>query len=389
MSSHLILTTTMNESQRKRDDEIQFDRASLALNNIGVSLLEKGAYQQALDTFKDAIATIKLLVSQRSSADGNEYEFSSGNRAAFREKVDRASKRLAQPHALSSNDDLPLDLVCLEDLFVHSIWNDAIADITTNPELQSTLSVSGWSSNLSSSQSSFDSNTLYLTESTFIEDQDELDTVAGPQNAAMEQFRDSNIPAEETTMTQSSLLPSQISSFQAPQVKGRAYPVRLAASSLPGDVPNQPISANRNHDEKFTCSGDRDLDLDCAIMLYNCGLSYFCRYQFEKNCREDHNHQSQRQRLWQQCRKLFYMAYATLSNSCKRKGKLQSPSSLHGYLYVSIVILHGLILTELEVGNHQIAIRCYQKSVKVGKYLKQIHSRTVNDSAVVSAPAAA
>ena len=71
------------------------------------------------------------------------------------------------------------------------------------------------------------------------------------------------------------------------------------------------------------------------------------------------------------------------------EGKLQSPSSLHGYLYVSIVILHGLILTELEVGNHQIAIRCYQKSVKVGKYLKQIHSRTVNDSAVVSAPAAA
>jgi len=384
----------MNESQRTRDDEIHYDRASIALNNKGVSLLEKGAYQQAFNTFKDAIATIKLLVSQRSSTNGNEYEYSSGKRTAVREKVDRASKRLAQSHALSSGDDPPLDLVCLEAVFVHSIWNDAIAAITANAELHRTLLVSGWSgSNLSSSQSSSDSNTLYLTESTFIEDQDESDTVAGTQNAAteQEQHRDGDIPAEGTTTTQSNLSSSKLSTLQVPQFKCRAYPVRLAASSLPGDVLSQPVSPNWNHDENNSCLGDRDLDLDCAIVLYNCGLSYLCLYQLEKsrNAQDGNHHQSQRQLLWQQCRKLFYMAYATLSNSCKRKGKLQSPSSLHRYLYVSIVMLHALMVTELEVGNHQIAIRCYQKIVKVKRFLDQIHSRMVDDSAVVSATAAA
>jgi hypothetical protein len=73
---------------RSRADD--FDcRAVIALNNTGVSLLERGAFPQALQTFKDSIAVLKRVLRGRRPSSQNNRD------AEVQNMLDSAEKRLA------------------------------------------------------------------------------------------------------------------------------------------------------------------------------------------------------------------------------------------------------------------------------------------------------
>lgn len=72
---------------------VQDYRAAVALTNIGVSLLERGASEMATDTFKDAIQVMKKVVRIRQNGPACEKEqIDTGTIMA---RVEAASKRLA------------------------------------------------------------------------------------------------------------------------------------------------------------------------------------------------------------------------------------------------------------------------------------------------------
>lgn len=245
-------------------------RASIALNNTGVSLLEQRAYRQAIDTFKDAIQVMRLVF----TSDNNSNYNSDDGSASVQDKLDRASKRLAQPRPLTKCPSL--DLACLDDANVHSMWKEAAA--------------AGMSSCLPSSQT-YSSST--------------------------------------------------------------AFPIRLAG-----------------------LGGGGDLDVESAMMLYNFGLSYLCLARFFSR-RKTNNSSSNKgsKDVLQQALKLFYMAYSTLSNHTVQGadgGDVPLATSLlDGRLSLSIVILHAIVQVELELGNHKLASRRYQKLMQVTAFLQQ------------------
>jgi hypothetical protein len=79
---------------------IQDHRAAIALNNMGVSLLERRAYRQGMETLKDAIFVMKRVLRPASISHGfgktpNSTSYAQG-------KVHRASKRMATAQAVPS-----------------------------------------------------------------------------------------------------------------------------------------------------------------------------------------------------------------------------------------------------------------------------------------------
>jgi hypothetical protein len=80
---------------------IRDHRAAIALNNMGVSLLERRAYRQGMETLKDAILVMKrVLRSPSISSQGSEKPPISTSYTDT--KVHRASKRMANPQPVPS-----------------------------------------------------------------------------------------------------------------------------------------------------------------------------------------------------------------------------------------------------------------------------------------------
>jgi hypothetical protein len=78
---------------------IRDHRASIALNNMGVSLLERRAYRQGVETLKDAIFVMMRVLRPSSRSQGTTSDSTTNDTEA---KVHRAAKRLASPHAVPS-----------------------------------------------------------------------------------------------------------------------------------------------------------------------------------------------------------------------------------------------------------------------------------------------
>jgi hypothetical protein len=80
---------------------IRDHRAAIALNNIGVSLLERKAYRQGMETLSDAIFVMqRVLRSPSISSQGSDRTPNSTSYAEA--KVHRASKRMANPQPIPS-----------------------------------------------------------------------------------------------------------------------------------------------------------------------------------------------------------------------------------------------------------------------------------------------
>jgi len=71
-------------------------RAAIALNNVAVDLLEKQCDMQALETFQDALALMKILTSKKNSEDLSHV-------SAVEQKVRKASERVSKPTRLKRN----------------------------------------------------------------------------------------------------------------------------------------------------------------------------------------------------------------------------------------------------------------------------------------------
>jgi hypothetical protein len=83
---------------------IQDHRAAIALNNMGVSLLERRAYRQGMETFKDAVFVMKRVLRPASISQGfGKTPNSTSNAEA---KVHRASKRMATPQPIPSDGSI-------------------------------------------------------------------------------------------------------------------------------------------------------------------------------------------------------------------------------------------------------------------------------------------
>ena len=70
-------------------------KGAVALNNIGIVLLEQGAYRQALDTLKDAVFVMKVIFRPRDN--------SAPLASNVEVKLKRASERIASPHCEESS----------------------------------------------------------------------------------------------------------------------------------------------------------------------------------------------------------------------------------------------------------------------------------------------
>jgi hypothetical protein len=76
-------------------------RAAIALNNMGVSLLERRAYRQGIETLKDAIFVMKRVL--RPPSISPQGLGKTPNSTSYAEvMVHRASKRMANPQPISS-----------------------------------------------------------------------------------------------------------------------------------------------------------------------------------------------------------------------------------------------------------------------------------------------
>lgn len=93
---------------------MQLHRASISLNNIGISLLERRAYRQAVATFKDS------LLAMRQAIDSAELL---RDAVSIESKIHQAAERLAKP--LEDSSFPCVQFICLDDTFIHSIWKDA------------------------------------------------------------------------------------------------------------------------------------------------------------------------------------------------------------------------------------------------------------------------
>jgi hypothetical protein len=86
----------MNEQRLIRDH-----RAAIALNNMGVSLLERRAYREGMKTLKDAIFIMKRVL-RPLPISSQEFSKTPNSTTDADAKVERASKRMANLHPILS-----------------------------------------------------------------------------------------------------------------------------------------------------------------------------------------------------------------------------------------------------------------------------------------------
>jgi tetratricopeptide (TPR) repeat protein len=82
-------------------------RGAVALNNMGVYLLERGAYRSALETLKDAIAVMKTVFPAQN------YDHNTAWRAEISDKLKAAHKRIAKPEVVQCS--MPLEVNSFDD----------------------------------------------------------------------------------------------------------------------------------------------------------------------------------------------------------------------------------------------------------------------------------
>jgi hypothetical protein len=81
---------------------IRDHRAAIALNNMGVSLLERRAYRQGMETLKDAILVMKRVLVRSPSISSQGFGNTPNSTSDADTKVHRASKRMVNPEPIPS-----------------------------------------------------------------------------------------------------------------------------------------------------------------------------------------------------------------------------------------------------------------------------------------------
>jgi hypothetical protein len=90
---------------------IRDQRAAIALNNMGVSLLEQRAYRQGMETLKDAIFVMKRVF--RPQSRNSSLGASSDSMSSIDLKIHRAVQRMANPQ--------PVPFAMITDVISHSV----------------------------------------------------------------------------------------------------------------------------------------------------------------------------------------------------------------------------------------------------------------------------
>jgi hypothetical protein len=81
---------------------IRDHRAAIALNNMGVSMLERRAYRQGMETLKDAILVMKRVLRRSPSISSQSFGHTPNSTSDVDTKVHHASKRMANPQPIPS-----------------------------------------------------------------------------------------------------------------------------------------------------------------------------------------------------------------------------------------------------------------------------------------------
>jgi hypothetical protein len=117
---------------------IRDHRAAIALNNMGVSLLERRAYRQGMETLKDAILVMKrVLRSPSISSQGFGHTPNSTSDADT--KVHRASKRMANPQPIPSA--VSVDIVSHCPTFSHQSYLGSVLHGISSSAFRSPLRI--------------------------------------------------------------------------------------------------------------------------------------------------------------------------------------------------------------------------------------------------------
>jgi hypothetical protein len=113
-NTHRIIQFQTEQLELKMDDQClsRDHRAAIALNNMGVSLLERRAYRQGMETLKDAIFVMKCVL-RPPSISSSQGLCKTPNSTSYAEaKVHLASKRMANPQPISSKRSIDVLSQC-------------------------------------------------------------------------------------------------------------------------------------------------------------------------------------------------------------------------------------------------------------------------------------
>jgi hypothetical protein len=102
---------------------IRDHRAAIALNNMGVALLERRAYRQGMETLKDAIFVMKRVLQPPSIS--SQGVGKTPHPTSYAEaKIYRASKRMANPRPVPS--DVSIDVASQCSTFSHRSYSGSV-----------------------------------------------------------------------------------------------------------------------------------------------------------------------------------------------------------------------------------------------------------------------
>lgn len=295
--------------------------ASIALNNIGVSLLEHRAYGQAIHTFKDAIHVMKLLL----RTEPHDQLYSTASTAnSLQEKLDRASQRIAHPCRMQVVKSLEDHLVCLDDSSVYSMWKECSLIF---PEM--------------------------------------VDTAA----------------TDPRTTTESSQSSCKALSFLMIRLDGSTLHEDAIGCDLHRDR-NVLDEARLSHDlgmESAMILYNLGLSYFCLARYFTKKSSFM---EKQPDLHSARSKQQDPESLTQQAMKLFYMSYSTLTNRARKSGADLTQSLRDGRLSFSAVLLNSIVRTELALDNRRMALHRYQKLISVMICLHRYANHSTADTAM-------
>jgi hypothetical protein len=116
--------------------EVELRRHAMVMNNIGVSLLERRCYFQALDTLKDSLSVIRSIAHHGISSQGCSQGDSNVLLDDAKTKQDCAIRRMSAPSIPSEYTGVNFESVCLSDPLPGTESFDAIVTSGLPPTYQ-------------------------------------------------------------------------------------------------------------------------------------------------------------------------------------------------------------------------------------------------------------
>jgi hypothetical protein len=109
------------------------------LNNMGVSLLERRAYRQGMETLKDAILVMKRVLRPLSISPQQGFGNTPNSMSDAETRIHRASKRMANPHPIPSA--VSIDVASHSATFSHRNYLESVLHGGSSFPLRSPLRI--------------------------------------------------------------------------------------------------------------------------------------------------------------------------------------------------------------------------------------------------------